>query len=197
MMVEIRYKKAALKGSKARIRDYLVSKLGTVVSSRELQQAANGASEWARRLRELRDEEGYQIKSHKDDQNLKPGEYRLDTLELAPASKRTIDNKLRAQVLADAGGVCQWCGAVAGRPHPEHPNKLTHLQVSHIVDKAKGGSDSPSNLMALCSFCNEGASIETREPPRDVQLFALVRRAPRDVQRAVYERLNRLFGDPK
>ncbi|HAJ46463.1 MAG TPA: HNH endonuclease, partial [Alphaproteobacteria bacterium] len=36
------------------------------MDSTELREAAGGISEWARRVRELRNEEGYQILSHND-----------------------------------------------------------------------------------------------------------------------------------
>jgi 5-methylcytosine-specific restriction endonuclease McrA len=189
-------KPARTKGSRALLREFVTANVGRTITSKELQAASGGASEWGRRLRELRDEEGYQVKSHKDDpDNLKPGEYRLDTLDRLSVSKRSVDYKLRAKVLAEAAGVCQWCGAVAGKPHPTDPSKTTVLQVSHIVDKAKGGTDTLGNLIGLCSFCNEGASVETREPPRDVHLYSQIRRATKDVQRAVYDRLRKQYGD--
>jgi 5-methylcytosine-specific restriction endonuclease McrA len=182
-------------GSKAALRLFLSQNIGVVLTSQQLSNAANGASEWGRRLRELRDEEGFQIRSHKDDKSLRPDQYRLDTLVQLPVQARSIDKKLRAQVLSEAAGVCQWCGAEAGKPHPEYPEKTTRLQVSHVVDKSKGGTDSFNNLIALCSFCNEGASVETREPPREIQLYSQIRRAPRDVQWRVFEKLRDIFKD--
>ncbi|MFA7230999.1 MAG: hypothetical protein WC071_06985 [Victivallaceae bacterium] len=51
------------KGSKAKILDFLLENIGITVNSTQLQEASGYAAEWARRLRELRDEEGYQIVS--------------------------------------------------------------------------------------------------------------------------------------
>lgn len=62
-------------GSKALIFDFFVKNLGKVVESRDIQEASGGAVEWARRVRELRNEEGYQILSHKDRADLKPNQY--------------------------------------------------------------------------------------------------------------------------
>ena len=62
------------KGSKQLLLDYLLANIGRVIESRELQDASGWKAEWARRLRELRDEEGYQILSHKDRADLKPGQ---------------------------------------------------------------------------------------------------------------------------
>ena len=181
-------------GSKAALRAFMVAHVGDVLTSDQLRVAANGASEWARRLRELRDEEGFQIRSHRDDYALKQDEYRLASLVRLESTPRLVDKKLRAQVLAEAAGVCQWCGAEAGKPHPDFPQKLTRLQASHVIDKAKGGTDTLGNLIALCSFCNEGASVETREPSREIQLYSQIRRAPRDIQRRVFERLREIFS---
>ena len=41
-----------------------------------------------------------------------------------------------------------------------------------------GGTDEPSNLRAICSVCNEGASNLTLNRPQAIKLLAQVRRAP-------------------
>lgn len=45
-------------GSKEKARRYLLANIGRVLSSVELQEASGGVAEWARRTRELRDQEG-------------------------------------------------------------------------------------------------------------------------------------------
>lgn len=45
-------------GSKEKIRQFLLANIGRVLESNELQAAADGAVQYSRRLRELRDEEG-------------------------------------------------------------------------------------------------------------------------------------------
>src|SRR4051812_20710243 len=64
-------------GSKEKVRQFLLSNLGRVVESREIQAAADGAVQYSRRLRELRDEDGWPILSHLDTTDLKPGQYLL------------------------------------------------------------------------------------------------------------------------
>ena len=49
---------ARRKGSKQLILDYFLENLGTILESRDIQAASGGAVEWARRVRELRNEEG-------------------------------------------------------------------------------------------------------------------------------------------
>ena len=62
--------------AKERIRQLLRARVGTVVTSSELQDIVGpNVTEWARRLRELRENEGWQIMSNVDDNSLKPGEY--------------------------------------------------------------------------------------------------------------------------
>ncbi len=69
------------------------------------------------------------------------------------------------------------CGAVAGESHPYDPSRKTRLHIGHIVDKSQGGTDDASNLRALCSVCNEGASNLTLERPSSQKLLIQVRRA--------------------
>ena len=69
------------------------------------------------------------------------------------------------------------CGAVAGEPHPYDPTRKTRLHLGHIIDKSQGGTDDPSNLRALCSVCNEGASNLTLDRPTSQKLLIQVRRA--------------------
>ena len=62
---------------KEKIRQYFLRNIGRVVESSEVQEAADGAVQYSRRLRELRDEEGWPILSHNDTADLKPGQYLL------------------------------------------------------------------------------------------------------------------------
>jgi uncharacterized protein YgfB (UPF0149 family) len=69
------------------------------------------------------------------------------------------------------------CGAVAGEPHPYDTTRKTRLHLGHIIDKSMGGTDDPSNLRAICSVCNEGASNATLTRPDLQKLLIQVRRA--------------------
>jgi len=128
-----------LPGAKAKLRDYFMENVGTVVDSDTLRAIA-GTSEWARRVRELRDEAGLDILSHNDRAELKPGEYILTSLTPRPAFARGISKETRAFVLDRNGFTCQSCGAVAGEPHPTDPTKKTRLHLGHIIDKSEGGT---------------------------------------------------------
>ena len=61
----------------------------------ELRPVANNKSEWARRVRELRDEQGYQILTHTDRDDLKPGQYVMISAERKEAAERAISKETR------------------------------------------------------------------------------------------------------
>ena len=164
-------------GSRAKLRVYFLANLGRVMDSNELREVAGGISEWARRVRELRTEEGYLILTHNDRADLKPGQYLLESAKPQPAFAREISKETRAYVIDRNGFTCQMCGAVAGEPHPYDPSRKTRLHLGHIIDKSAGGSDEPANLRAICSVCNEGASNITLQRPDLTKLLVQVRRA--------------------
>lgn len=152
------------------------------MNSDELRIIAGNITEWARRIRELRTEEGYQILTHNDRSALKPGEYLLEDPKLVPAFERSISKETRAFVLDRNGFTCQQCGAVAGETHPYDQQRKTRLQIGHILDKSLGGDDEPNNLRALCSVCNEGAKNLTLQRPDAMRLLVQIRRAKSEDQ---------------
>lgn len=173
------------KGARAKLRQHFLGNLGRMMGSAELREIAGDTSEWARRVRELRTEEGYQILTHNDRAYLKPGEYLLESAKPQPAFARAISKETRAYVLDRNGFTCQMCGAVAGEPHPYDASRKTRLHLGHIIDKSAGGSDEPANLKAICSVCNEGAANITLQRPDLTKLMVQVRRATAGDQRAV------------
>src|SRR5690242_8551440 len=128
-------------GSEQRILDFLLANIGRIISGDEIRAASGNASEWARRLRELRNEEGYQILSHRDRSDLKPGQYLLETDKRVPAFARNISKETRAFVLERNGDTCQMCGLAAGDADPYDSTRKVRLTMGHIIDKSKGGED--------------------------------------------------------
>ncbi len=184
-------------GNSARdqLRAHFLANIGRMMDSEELRRVAGEISEWARRVRELRTQEGYAILTHHDRNDLKPGQYLLLSAKPEPAFERAISKEVRALVLDRNGFTCQMCGAVAGEPHPYDPGRKTRLHIGHIIDKSMGGSDLPSNLRAICSVCNERAANVTLDRPSLQKLLVQVRRATTPDQLSLFECLARKFPD--
>ena len=144
-------------------------------------------------MRELRTEEGFQILTHNDRNDLKPGEYLLEKAKPEPAFAREISKETRAFVLDRNGFTCQMCGAVAGEPHPYDASRKTRLHIGHVIDKSMGGTDEATNLKAICSVCNEGAANITLQRPDLAKLLVQVRRATAADQRELLRWLNTKF----
>lgn len=181
-------------GSKQLVLEYFLRNIGKVLESREIQNASGGAVEWARRVRELRNEDGYQILSHKDRASLKPNQYLLETIERLPVLPRNISKETRAWVLERNGYTCQMCGVAAGDPDPLGGNRTVRLTMGHIIDKSKGGDDSPQNLRAVCTNCNEGLQNTALPKPDRIHLLSQIRRATIDDQDAVLKWLLQKFN---
>jgi len=182
--------------STEKIRRFLLANIGRVIETHELREAADGAVQYSRRLRDLREKEGWPILSHHDRTDLKPGQYLL--LEKPKEKPRVsfspaISARLRAAVLDRNGFTCQMCGLTPGDIDPSTGRKV-RLHIGHIVDRSHGGKDELSNLRALCSTCNQGAKNITTEKPSTIWLLTQIRRAGIDEQKAVYEWLNKKFG---
>ena len=190
-------KKVRKVSSIERIRQFLRAHVGEIITSIQLRDAAGtDVSEWARRVRELREKEGWPILTHNDTTELKPGQY---LLRENPPEKKTvvfsgaISAKLRAEVLDRNGFTCQMCGLTPGDIDPTTKRKV-RLHIGHIKDKSLGGIEELSNLRALCSSCNQGAKNITGEKPTAIWLLSQVRRAGQNEQKAVFDWLKTKFG---
>jgi hypothetical protein len=125
-------------GARGKLRAHFLANIGRVMNSEELRAVGDNQSEWARRVRELRTEEGYLILTHNDRSELKPGQYLLENPKPQPAFERAISKETRAFVLDRNGFTCQMCGAVAGEPHPYDTTRKTRLHLGHIIDNEHG-----------------------------------------------------------
>src|SRR5437764_15369384 len=102
--------------------------------------------------------------------------------------------KAPTRVLERNGYTCQMCGVAAVDPDPLGGNRTVRLTMGHIIDKSKGGDDSPQNLRAVCTNCNEGLQ-NTALPKSDrIHLLAQIRRATIHDQEAVLNWLLQKFN---
>ncbi len=173
-------------GARKKIKAFLLQHVGEVLESDDIRAASGNKSEWARRVRELRNEEGMNIVTHNDKSDLRPGQYLLVDTKILPSFARTMSKEIRAYVLDRNGFTCQMCGVASGEIHPFDGRKA-RLHIGHIKDKSQGGNDEYSNLRALCSVCNEGAANITLDRPTAIKLLSQIRRAPNADQIAVLE----------
>jgi len=169
-------------GSRKRILTFLLANKGKILDWREIRKAAGDVEQWSRRMRELLDEYGYQILSHRDRKGLRPGQYLLETEERLYVVPRTISAQLRAFILDRNGFTCWSCGAAAGDPDPYNTGRKVHLEIGHILDKSKGGADRPENLRAVCNVCNKGLQDTALPNPKRIDVLKQVRRASIDDQ---------------
>jgi hypothetical protein len=180
--------------ARTKLRAFFEANVGRVITTKELSKAA-GIHDYQRRIRELRNEEGMQILSHKDRDTLKPNEYLIETLTPLPVIARDISDKLRRHILERNGYTCQVCGAGAGEESLCEPGKKCRLEIDHTIPISQGGTDEEHNLRAVCVWYNKDKSNLKVPTSRDaISAMALIRRQPRNVQLEVYEFLRKKFG---
>ena len=179
-------------GARGIIRDFFEKNVGKIVTTKQIRRVAK-ISEYARRIRELRDEEGMQIKSHKDRHDLHPGQYILETLHRIPVISRGISPQMRNEILERNGFTCQLCGATGGDPDQTRQGKRVRLEIDHITPITQGGTEDRNNLRVLCSSCNLSRSNVQTASESARNLLARIRRSSRSVQKEVFESLKKTF----
>ena len=84
---------------------------------------------------------------------------RPERRHLYPKNWKAISLKVREE----AGGKCEWCGAVNYQPHPVTGSKVI-LTVAHL-DHDEANCDR-ANLKALCQKCHNTYDAPTRAAGR-------------------------------
>lgn len=130
-----------------RIEALFRTRLGEIVTTRDIEYVSR-ISSGPRRVREMRTEHGLRIESHKDNPNLRPGEYVLLDPEPIPAWERAVEAGQRERILERDGHVCVRCGR-----EPDRQNRIW-LEVDHIISLADGGGNDDDNLRTLCNECH-------------------------------------------
>ncbi len=146
-------------GSKSKILAFLRKNVGCIVTGDELRYVAKDASEWARRVRELRTEGGWPIATYWSGRpDLTVGEYILEDDRQAKVHDRKIDDKTRKFVLERDKLTCQSCSWSRKDWIPELPR---HLEIHHILPHAYGGKSVPKNLITYCNSCHDDIHNKT------------------------------------
>lgn len=148
---EIRKEKTS---TKERILKFLRANIGRPISGEELRYVAKDSSEWARRLRELRTEEGWPIVTKfTGDPDLPAGFYVLERDRQSEVHDRRIPDPIRAEVLERDSFRCTSCGWDRKKRKPEDPRQF--LELHHLIAHAEGGENSAENLTTLCNVCHD------------------------------------------
>jgi hypothetical protein len=149
---------------------------------------------WTRRLRELREPRfgGYKILTHRDRDDLRPGQYIFPAQERRKASNvPRLSGRVRTEVLFRDAYTCQACGLARGQRYED--GRLVSVHVHHDLAHSHGGPATVENCFTLCSRCNEGESNIGPDRPTVDKVMSIVRVQPRARQRAIYEFLRSVF----
>ncbi|VVE80350.1 DNA mismatch endonuclease Vsr [Pandoraea sputorum] len=136
-----------------KILEFLKANVGKPVTGEELRYVANDKTEWARRVRELRTEEGWAVATRNMGRPELPiGTYILEDLHQAPPHDRRIPDDVRRTVLRRDGYKCLHCGWTPSEWNKADPR---HLELHHKVQHAHGGKNDEENLITLCTVCHD------------------------------------------
>jgi len=140
----------------AKILEFLRHNVGKHVTGEELRYVAGDKTEWARRVRELRTEDGWPVMTRSQGlEDLPIGVYVLEEDRQAPEHDRKISDPVRVEVLTRDNFRCQkpGCGWGYHSSKPQNPRSEPRkvLELHHKVHHAKGGKNIAENLVTLCN----------------------------------------------
>lgn len=148
---EIRKKNTSVKN---KILEYFRKNPGQQVTGEELSYLAKDAKEWARRVRELRTEDGWPIVTKNTGREELPvGVYVLEDDKQAYEHDRRIPDPVRVAVLKRDHFSCANCGWDRSMLSPDDPRK--RLELHHIKHYVDGGENTAENLETLCNICHD------------------------------------------
>lgn len=137
-------------GVKAKLLKYLRANVGQIITGEELRYLAGDKKEWARRTRELRTEDGWPVYTKMQGRpDIPVGAYLLDEDKQAEPHDRKIEDDVRVEVLERDNHRCTACGWERTQIKQGDPRKF--LEIHHLEQHAKGGSNEADNLVTLCN----------------------------------------------
>lgn len=140
-------------GVRGKILDYLRANIGKAVANEELRYVAGEKSEWARRVRELRTEDGWPISTKNTGRpDLPVGVYLLEADRQSPKHDRRIPDPVRREVLRRDDYTCVKC---AWNQALWNPSDARHLELHHIKPHVQRGANTSENLVTLCTVCHD------------------------------------------
>lgn len=179
--------------------------LNEVVTSSDLAKIpgkkGNPISHNIRRIFELRDEKGYDIVNHNDNDrtglNLKVDEWVLLTNEPIKENIRSrgVTKTIAYEVFSRDNHTCQICGRIPGDDDPFKSGHKIKLHVGHIkAHKSDHHGEhkklTTNDFITMCNVCNEGAK---NEEIKIVTLLDRVKSASIEEKKSIYNYLKGLF----
>ena len=138
---------------KNKIIKYFRKNVGANVTGEELKYLSGDRSEWARRVRELRTEEGWPIVTQNTGRpDLEIGVYVLEADRQSPKHDRRIPDPVKRAVLQRDGYKCVECGWTNKLWDRSDPR---HLELHHTKRHIEGGENTEDNLISLCTVCHD------------------------------------------
>jgi 5-methylcytosine-specific restriction endonuclease McrA len=159
--------------ARKRIERFLEANVGEVVNRKQIDYVS-GIAEGSRRVRELRDNAGWPIASHIDEQDLRPEEYRLlsvDPQDRRDSLQRLYPENLRQRVFARDSYTCKACGRNREKALAAGDTRF-YLEVHHLIAVADEVASLPKrernnieNLITLChaDHLKETAKLQKRK----------------------------------
>lgn len=136
-----------------KILKFLRENVGKAVTGEELRYVANDKTEWARRVRELRTEQGWPVVTKQTGMpDLPIGTYVLELDRQAPVHDRTISDAVRGAVLRRDNFTCQKCNWHIDEYNRADPRILELHHIKHHADK---GENTEENLITMCNICHD------------------------------------------
>lgn len=199
-------KKKVTSNVRGRIRNFLIKKVGKVVTREQVQQAAKDPKtgkvpeNWHQRLSELRVDEGYDILSWRDRKFLKPGQYLLEsaTPKRVPKPREHLTPAERKQLFVRDGNRCQWpgCDLVAGAIDSTGGGTVV-LTADHRSPHSLPGGQWTGTLddwQTLCARHQQEKKNFIDDRTGRKNLKELVRAAPEAEKRLIFEDLKAYFS---
>ena len=141
-------------GVKKKLLLFLRENVGKPVTGEELRYVAKSAANWPRRVRELRTDEGWPIKTKNSGRpDLSVGVYILEEDREGETHDRNIIDATRVEVLNRDGFKCcrcKWNYELRNISDPRHMLELHHI--AHHIQK---GENTAENLVTLCNVCHD------------------------------------------
>lgn len=130
------------------------SHVGETITTEQLAYVAKDRTEFARRTRELRTEQGYSIATRFTGRpDLRNGEYVLQTLDrFVDEHDRHISETDQRAVYERDNNRCRHCGWGRDLWTRQSPR---FLELHHITEHRNRGSNTQDNLVVLCSQCHD------------------------------------------